>query len=156
MSRHAQRANQFGAVGDAVAAGNQVAYRRRSVTQVSTGRLIMCTPPLGRPAPKFTLLLRVPRQLRSVIPIRIRDKFIQVQLIPIRNSLKKLLIALLPTKAASLRTRRYFQPHYTFVPSTACAAWHSVETCVNRKTERFPPLHQNVKSIVHHVRIRRQ
>jgi len=89
MSRHAQRANQFGAVGDAVAAGNQAAYRRPSVTQVSTGRLIMCIPPLGRPVPKFTLLLRVPCQLRSVIPIHIRDKFIPVQLIPIRNSLKK-------------------------------------------------------------------
>ena len=87
MSGHAQRANQFGAAEDAVAAGNQAAYRRRNVIQVLTSHLLMC---MVRPAPKCTLLLlRAPRRFRSFIPIHIRDKFIQLQVIPIRNKLTK-------------------------------------------------------------------
>ncbi len=82
MSGHALRANQFGAAGDAVAAGNQAAYRRPNVTQVLTAHLLMC---MVRPVPKCTLLL----QFRSFIPIHIRDKFIQLQVIRIRNKLAK-------------------------------------------------------------------
>jgi hypothetical protein len=79
MWRHAQRANQFGAAENAVAAGNKAAYRRQSVTQVSMRRPVQRTRPPGYPDPKCTRL--------SAIPIHIHDKSIQVELVLIRNSL---------------------------------------------------------------------
>jgi hypothetical protein len=95
MSRHAQRASRFGAAESAVAAGNQAAYRRQSVTRVSTGRPVQCILTQDRPVPRCTPLPTC--RLRSAIPIHIRHKSIQVQLAPIRDSLTKALIALLTT-----------------------------------------------------------
>lgn len=95
MSCHAQRASRFGAAESAVAAGNQAAYRRQSVTQVSTGRPVLCILTQDRPVHRCTPL-PMPCRLRSAIPIHIRHKSIQVQLVAIRNSLTKALIALLP------------------------------------------------------------
>src|SRR6266576_4377171 len=96
MSCRAQRAIRVGAAESAVAAGNQAAYRRQSVTQVSTGRPVQCILTQDRSVPRCTPL-PMPCRLRSAIPIHIRHKSIQVQLVAIRNSLAKALIALLPT-----------------------------------------------------------
>ena len=96
MSRHAQCANRFGAAESAVAAGSQAAYSRQSVTQVSTGRPVQCILTQDRPVPRCTPL-PMPCRLRSAIPIHIRHKSIQVQLVAIRNSFTKALIALWPT-----------------------------------------------------------
>jgi hypothetical protein len=94
MWRHAQRANQFGAAANAVAAGNKAAYRRQSVTQVSTSHTVRCILAQGRPVPRCTPL-QMSRHPQSATQVHTRHSSIQVQVVPIHNSLTKAVIALL-------------------------------------------------------------